>query len=185
VDMLINRTKLARYSEHRDAMARLAVTVQTGPRHALHPDALVKLASVVDTFDRANGLSGKYTKTIPRPEDVLFEATYKEARAGLAVACPMTSGKVYDMADFVRIKLATVQALFGTEMVNEVRDGIDGINVEKLAELARTLPQPDAELFDRLAAESGVHPIQSKMADDISLAMEQEVQEVLAADYGA
>ena len=144
-------------------MEKLASLVSSKPSAALGPDQLIKLATTVDMFDRETRLVGKYTDNVPRPEDVIFKLTLKEARAGVNDACATTSGKIYDRTDFERIKVADIQALFGDKMVYEVSNGIS-VDPEKLAELASTLPRPDAETFDQLMAESGIRPIQVKEA---------------------
>jgi hypothetical protein len=101
---------------------------------------------------------------IKRPEDVIFSATYRTIKTASDDACAMTTGNIYDSEDFGKVALDDVKALFGSDFAGEVQDGINGVNTEKMAELAATLPRPDAELFDRLMSESGVHPIQTKAA---------------------
>jgi len=166
VAMLTNRARLAKTAEHREAIMKLAETVASKPRHALVPEALVKLAETVDIMDRAMNLAGRYTDTLPRPEDVIFKATYKEARAAVEGSCAMLTGNIYSKNDFGKIKLADIQNLFGSDVANEVSGGLDNVDAEKLAEIAETMPRDDAELFDKLATEAGIAPIMTKAASE-------------------
>lgn len=164
VQMLRDRAKLAKAPAHRAAVEKLAEIVETKPRFALTPQNLIKMAETLDTFDRAVGLAGNYTDMIKRPEDVIFEATHSNIKTACDDACAMTTGNIYDREDFHKVALSDVKALFGSDFSEEVKSGLDSVNPEKMAELAATLPRPDAELFDRLMTEAGVHPIQTKAA---------------------
>jgi hypothetical protein len=170
VAMLHGRAKLAKKEAWRDAIVKLAELVTTTPRFALDPGNLIKLAETVDSIDQANGLAGKYTDAIPRPEDVIFKATFKEASAAIDSACTMTTGTSYDRADFKNLDLSTIKAAMGEEFAKEVQSGL-GVDPEKVAAIAATLPRPDAELFDSVAKEAGIRPlpVKSASADEIDM----------------
>ena len=179
--MLMNRSRLSKHAAVREGLAKMAETVKKKPRAALGPQQLVKLAETVDQFDRGIGLTSKYSELIPRPEDVLFRITIKEAKDGHADACAMTSGTVYDRKHFERVKLADVQALFGHDFASEVAGGLK-VDPEKMAEVASTLPRGDAETFDRFMTESGITPIQEKAAS-APAGVPSDVMQAFAAQY--
>ena len=163
VAMLRGRAKLAKQAEWSKAINNLADLVATKPQFALDPNNLTKLAETVDTVDRANRLVGKYSELIPRPEDVLFKATFKEVSASYGSACQMTTGKVYDKDDFTKLALHDLQAAFGPDFAKGVQTGVD-VDPEKLAEIASTLPRGDAAMFDELASAAGITPLPIKSA---------------------
>ena len=164
VAMLVNRAKLAKQADHREGILKLAETVRTSPTAALRPEQLIKLATTVDVVDHALNLVGHYSDAVPRPEDVIFKLSYKEAEATVNDLCALTSGTTYSKNDLAHIKLADVQSLFGTEFANDVSTGLNSVDPEKMAEMVATMPRDDAELFDKLAKEAGVAPVTVKAA---------------------
>lgn len=182
VTMLSDRSKLATLPALKDQIVKLAHIVKTQPRQALTPDMMIKLAETVDQIDRTIGLAGKYTVKLPRPEDVIFKATFSKAAADIAEHCALTSGNIYKKADFAKIALEDVRSLFGTDFAEEVKAGLDKVDPEKMAELVHTLPRPDAELFDRLMSDSGVFPQMNKAASAKQGFTSQEMA-ALAAGY--
>lgn len=180
VDMLRGRAKLAGQEKVAAEINKLADLVANKPQFSLDPNNLVKLAETVDTIDQTLRLAGKYTASIPRPEDVIFKATFKEASASVGNACSMTSGTVYDRGDFSKLDLSTVKAAFGDAFANEVQSGL-GVDPEKMASIAATLPRPDAELFDSIASEAGIRPLPIKSA--ASEAIEVEKMAAWAGQY--
>jgi len=182
VAMLTDRAKLATLPALKDQILKLAHIVKTQPRQALTPDMMVKLAETVDQIDRTIGLAGKYTDKLPRPEDVIFKATFSKAASDIAEHCALTSGNIYKKADFAKIALDDVRSLFGTDFAEEVKAGLDKVDPEKMAELVHTLPRPDAELFDRLMSDSGVFPQMNKAASAKQGFSAQELA-ALAAGY--
>ena len=167
VRMIRGRAKLANDQVSRDQINKLADTVETTPQFALDPGNLTKLAETVDTIDHSLRLVGKYTEALPRPEDVIFSAVFKEAKASINRSCSMTSGTVYDSGDFANLDLQSVKAAFGDAFANEVQSGL-GVDPEKCAAIAATLPLPDAELFDSVAQAAGINPLPVKSASDAS-----------------
>ena len=162
--MLDRRAKLARAEEHRTAITKLAEAVKSTPHTALQPNELVKLATTVDMIDHAIGLKGKYTELLPRPEDVIFKVTYTKAASDHAQLCALQTGSIFGKEQLSKLAKEDVESLFGTDFAHEVSTGLD-VDAEKLAELAHTLPRPDAELLETLLSESGQHPQMSKAAD--------------------
>jgi hypothetical protein len=178
--MLDQRAVLAKTKEHRDAITKLASTVRSTPRVALQPNDLVKLAAVVDLIDHNIGLKGKYTEIIQRPEDVIFKVTYTKAASDHSKLCALQTGNVYEKDQFSKLAREDVVSLFGEDFANEVCTGLE-VNPEKLAEMAHTLPRPDAELLEQLLTEIGQRPQLSKSAEFEPL--DNATLEALAAAY--
>lgn len=178
--MLNQRVMLSRTEAHREGITKLAQTVKNTPRTALQPAELIKLAATVDLIDHAIGLKGKYTEVIQRPEDVIFKVTYTKAASDYTRLCTLQTGNVYEKTQLSKLAREDVASLLGDDFAREVCTGFD-VDPEKLAELAHTLPRPDAELLERLLQEAGQHPQMGKVAnfepiDDATL-------EALAAAY--
>lgn len=163
VVMLNNRAHLTNNPDLKAGVTKLAHTVQTQPAQTLAPAQLEKLAEVVDQIDRTIGLVGKYTDTVPRPEDVIFRNTYKEATGFVSDCCTLTNGSIYNKPDFKRVKLSEVQALFGDSFASEIRSGLD-VDPEKFAQLAHTLPRGEADMLDRLLSDHAITPLGKQAA---------------------
>lgn len=178
--MLERRAMLAKTQQHREAIAKLASAVKAAPRLTLQQNELVKLAATIDMVDYAIGLKGKYTETLPRPEDVIFKVTYTKAAADHGRLCALTTGNVYEKDQFSKLAREDVINLFGNDFADEVCTGLD-VDPEKIAGLAHTLPRPDAELLEQLLSESGQQPQLNKSAAYEPL--DEKVLEELAASY--
>ncbi len=160
---IMQRACLTKSAAHRTQIEALAETVKVQPSIALQPDQLVKLAVVLDMTDRALNLTDKYGDLIRRPEDVIFKVTFMKAAADSAELCALTTGNIYTREQFNKLSRDEVSALFGDDFASEVCSGLD-VDAEKMAEVAHTLPRPDAELLDQLMAECGLPPQMSKSA---------------------
>lgn len=164
VAMIEDRARLAADNPaFRQGILKVAEVVRTTPRAALHPDTLADLCHTVEQIDRTLGVFGKYAGTIPRPEDVIFSATFTKAAAELNETCALTSGNAYRKEQFGKLALDDVKALFGDDFADQVKRGFD-VDPEKMAELAHTLPRGDAELLDRMMADCGLQPVMAKAA---------------------
>lgn len=180
--MIVQRSRLASIPAHKEQLVKLAETIKTKPRIALQPDQLVKLAVVIDMTDRAIGLKPTdYNEVIQRPEDVIFAATFTKIAADRAELCALTTGNVYHTDQFEKLSRDDIESLFGTDFVNEVSSGLT-VDGEKMAELAHTLPRPDAEKLDMLMKEAGLHP-QMQKAASVGHGLTNEDLEALAASY--
>ena len=180
VDMICQCAILCKSSVHRAEIEKLAHTVETQPKAALQPDQLVKLAVTLDMADKALNLHGQYGKILKRPEDVLFKVTFTKAASDVAELCALTTGNVYSKEQFEKLSKEDVESLFGTDFASEVSSGLD-VDGEKMAELAHTLPRPDAELLDRLMADANLHPRMAKAASDGHGLTNKQIEELAAA----
>ena len=166
----------------REHFMKMASTVKDTARIALQPDMLVKLASTLDQLDRNLGLVGKYTENIPRPEDVIFSATFNKTASELARHVATTSGKYYEKAAFKNLSLSDIGSLLGDEFVDRVKGPLGTIDPEKMAEEVSTLPRPDAELLDGLLSENGIVPAMRKAASAKQGLTTQQMEQI-AAQY--
>ena len=180
--MILQRSRLASIPAHKAELVKLAETIKDKPRIALQPDSLVKLAVTMDMADRAMGLKpSDYNEIIQRPEDVIFSATFTKVASARQELCALTTGNVYHREQFEKLSRDDVESLFGTDFASEVSSGLD-VDGEKMAELAHTLPRPDAELLDRLMADAGLHP-QMQKAASVGHGLSDDDLEALAAAY--
>ena len=148
----------------RDQFLKIAQTIRKMPRKALQPDMLIKLAETLDMLDRQQGFTARYSQGLPRPEDVIFKATFCKVAEDLAKLVATTSGKVYEKQSFTKLSLDDVEGLFGTEFAERVSTKFGELDPEKMAEEVATLPRPDAELLDGLLSDNGIRPIMTKAA---------------------
>jgi len=177
VDMILQRSRLTKSAAHKEQIERMAATVRDQPQFALNPDNLVKLAEAMDTTDRALNLHDKYGAIIKSPEEVIFKVTFTKAAADRAECCAMTTGNVWTQEQLSKVGRDDLESLFGTDFVKAVSDGMT-VNTEKLAEIAHTLPRPDAELFDSMMAECGVQPTMQKAASDVNRLSQEALAEL-------
>lgn len=163
VQMINNRATLVSNPGLRTQFTKMAETVAKLPSKALQPAMLVKLAETVDQLDRNMGWVGKYAPGLDRPEDVIFKVTFTKVASELTHRVETSTGNIYHAEDFSKLALDDVRALFGDDFAERVQTGIE-LDPEKLAEEVRTLPRPDAAMFDGLMADSKLNPILTKAA---------------------
>lgn len=167
----------------RDHFKKMAAMVRDTPRKALQPDMLVKLAETVDQLDRNLQLVGKYSAGFPRPEDVIFEATFQKAAADVAAHVATTTGALYEKATFGKLAAADLRDLFGEDFVSRVTTPLGAVDPEKMAEEVATLPRPDAQLLDHLLSDNGIAPVMRKAAAAGQGFTREQMAEIAAA-YG-
>lgn len=164
--MIRNRASLVRAATVKQAFEKMAETIEDSGKFAMTPQNMIKLAETVDQLDRQNGFVGKYCEALPRPEDVIFKVTYEKAASDLSHVVGLTDGKVYEKSAFSRLTLKDVNELFGDEFASRVRAPLGGVDVEKFAEEAATLPRGEAAALGRLLSDVGVGPSLVKAASD-------------------
>lgn len=139
-------------------MRKLAALAERDPLTWLEADMRVKLASVFDKFDRATKLREMYDDGLDRPEEALFFIPEKAASEFLNTHVQLTSGTVYERAEFEKLSLDHVRDWMGDEFADEISSAGLYVDAEKTATVAATLPRGDAEMFDRMARAGGVQP---------------------------
>lgn len=175
------RAKLADDAGFRDNLERLADSIDRQKRRFCHPDNLPKLAAVLDQVDRALGLHRGYGEILAPPEDILFATTFTKGAATVD-RCLLTSGLAYTKDTLAKVALADVRALLGHDVADAVRKGV-GVDPEKMAEVLPTLPLGDAELFDALMDECGLHPCAVKGASNTPTGLSDAEIEAWAGEF--
>ena len=94
--------------------------------------------------------------------------------------CALQTGNVYEKEQLSKLAREDVANLFGNDFANEVCTGFD-VDPEKLAEVAHTLPRPDAELLEHLLSEVGQRPQLNKAAEFEPI--DDKTLEAIAAAY--
>jgi hypothetical protein len=163
-------------------MLKLARVCLQKPSQVRNPANLIKIASLIDQYDRENGLHRDYGPNLPRVEDAVFGLTREKMASVAREHYVTTTGNIYKMADLERIPLREVEAGMGSDFANAVSgDGVR-VDAEKLAAIVPTLPRGDAALFDRLMEDLGVMPLaQEKSAHAVKLS--RDYLQKMANDY--
>lgn len=158
-EMIRHRVRAAQRvtPEVKEGMLKLADSLQSNPILAIDPATSSSLARTIDQFDREHHLAGKYSALVPRPEDIFFETTLKSAGTFVKDACTLVTGVVFEKAQFSKLAISEVRALLGDEIADAVADGIE-VDVEKMADVAETLPRPDAQRLEALLSDVGEIP---------------------------
>jgi hypothetical protein len=180
VKMIRQRSSFCKTAEHKEAIELLAKSVETQPRAALQDNRMIKLAVTMDLTDKALRIQDGYGDILQRPEDVIFKATFTKSASDVAELCALTTGNVYSKEQFEKLSRDNVEALFGTDFADEVSSGLK-VDGEKMAELAHTLPRPDAELLEGLMADANLRPQMSKAASDGHQFSNEQLEELVAA----
>lgn len=176
--MLRNRAMLPRVpKEARERLLKLAEALEGNAMLAEDPSTTSVLAATVDQFDRTFGI--KYSQSFPRPEDVLFKGTLKHAAAHVKFACGTLTGSVYDSRQFSKLSVDQVRDALGSDIARAVTTGLR-VDPEKMADVAPTLPLPDAQRLDRIMSAVGQMPNRNKAG---AVGLQAEDREKLAAEY--
>lgn len=162
-DLLMTRALLVKRANPSlaDELRKAASECSKNASNVRESTSLEKLACVIDQVDRDYGIAKDYGGSIQRPEDVLFAVTAKSASHFLDNHCSMTTGKIYNIGDLGRLDLDGVKDVLGEDFAREISDGL-AVSPVKLAEVASTLPRPDAMLLDRLLSDSGIKPVMAE-----------------------
>lgn len=140
-----------RHVAYQEKLAELALAVKELPDLDLEKAA--QLADLIDGVDRATGLYHRYADGVDMPEEIFFQILEKEAAAVLDEHVQLTSGTTYPLEAFAAIPLDKVAAILGDDFAKEVT--VNGqVDPQKFAELARTLPRPDALMLDKVIHEA-------------------------------
>lgn len=162
VELMRTRVKLARSSEHRAQLEKVAHEVGGLSDGALTRSLLAEFVHTISQSDRASGLS--YGDVLRPPEDYVFGSTRSKRAEDDGAKCKTTSGSVWKTEDFTKLSQDDLSAIFGSDFVDEIRTAFGEIDPVKMAEVVRTFPKPEAESLDRLMATVGVAPSQKRAA---------------------
>lgn len=164
--LLTDRRNRARDPITRTAIDNLTRAVESTPSMFLQPADAMKLACTIEEVDAAMNI--RYDEKTDRPEDVIFETTFSKISKDMYSLCELQTGSVYEKDQFAKLSRDEITNLLGKDHVDEVWSGLN-MNTEKFAEIASTLPRPDAEVLEQLLAEQGEVARRQKFASFSSL----------------
>lgn len=147
----------------KDRLEKLASDWLSQPLLAEDLATTSKLAEVVDEIDRRCHLTTHYDEALQRPEDFVFAGVVKHAAEFVQSVCPTLSGSIYEKNQFSKLSVATVRHHFGEDIAQAVTTGLR-VDGQKMAQVAASLPLPDAVSLDRLMQAVGQAPVRTKAA---------------------
>jgi hypothetical protein len=150
------RARLAKTAEQREQIGLLAAAIRTTPEFAMTTE-LTKLATTIDTLDLALGLTGKYSEGIKRPEDLVFAITPSYLAEKQANTVALQNGSVFAKDQLSQVSYDDLREVLGDDFAAEVSHGFT-VDTTKLAEIASTLPRPDAQLLETILRSAGEAP---------------------------
>lgn len=145
--------------EHRKIASELYAVARSLQGRRLSAEEREKAADALDRVDREYQLTGLYASGLVRPEAACFAVTEKRAEELLADLVTSPTGTTYRTEDLAQIPLDRVRDHLGDEFAEAVSGTGPWVDRRKVATILPTSPRGDAVLFDRLAEESGVHPV--------------------------
>lgn len=176
-------TMVARsHPQHSTEMMALAGKVRNNTHGSRDPAIRLKMAGIVDQFDRETLLNRLYKDGLERPEEILFQVREKAASEFIDAHFTTTTGSIYEKSAMDQLSLEHIRRWMGQDFADEVSTGGMYVDTEKLAEIARTLPRNDAEMFDRMASEAQITPFAREKAASVQ-GMSDDERRALADAY--
>ncbi len=160
-ELLFSRAKAVRLVnkdlDMAEKLAGMATQCLDNPEFSTVPSNLHKIAAFVERVDTDYRLTN--LTTLPRAEDTLFNLNVKVAQEILADHIALTTGTWYSKTALAKIGLGPIRDALGDQFANAISDDRVFLDLEKLAEIAPTLPRNDARIFDSMMAELRVEPV--------------------------
>lgn len=164
--------------EYQGELQKLATALRQAPELLQQHDVATELVATVENIDRE--LHVRYGGSVRRPEDALFALSKTAVAEMLDDHVVLTTGNMYATRALSKLPLSGVAAVFGQKMASAMSaDGVF-LNLDRLAETLPVLPRPDAALFEQLAADHGIQPVE-KVARAAPLQMTDDELQLLAA----
>jgi len=138
-----------KHPELKEKMAKLAQALIDLDIKQATPELYWKMAEIVDGSDRETGLHTYYHEGVDMPEDIFFDILQKQAEAMLESNVTLTTGNSYPIASFSEMPLEKISSILGEDFAEAVSNGLGQVDAIKFAEVARTLPRPDAALLEQ------------------------------------
>jgi hypothetical protein len=155
---------------------------------SLSNDELDKVAELLDEVDRSTGLAAYYHTSVDMPEEICYDVLEKEAAAILDGHVVLTTGNVYPLELFRNLPIDKMAAVMGDEFADAVRNEAGDLDLEKFAEVAPTLPRPDALLLERIVSSSEGEPTRmekvARAAKSCDLSFDKDEMRKFLADQG-
>lgn len=183
-EVWMKRAGLARqaHPDYAEQAVKVAESILSSTFEARDQGKRIKMAELMDQFDRQTGLDKLYDAGgLDRPEDALFAITEKVAGDFVRDHVQTTTGAVYEKMALDRLDISHIRQWLGDEFADEV--GGVMLDTTKLAEIVPTLPRPEAEMFERMAAAAGV-PVFARDKTAMDRGITSEEMAALAAQYG-
>lgn len=158
-DQIRRRLKLMRNvsPEFRKQAEALAQKVGSTNILALDPATRRQMAELLDDWDHTHKLRESYGRGIDSPEETLFKIGRHDLDYFRKCSCSLATGSMYLSEDFEKLSVADVRSILGDEIADAVAKGMH-VDGQKMAEIAATLPRPQAELLESLLEEQGIKP---------------------------
>lgn len=152
---LLNRAYLVD-RKHRGEPEQLAV-VKLAKVIANSDDQVewAKVAAIVDSYDEYYDLKRLYHRGLQTPEELVSNLNRDNAKQASEQVIRLTNGKTYQKSAIANAGLEPYTAL-GDDLVNELRAGLQDVDIEKAAAILPTLPKPDADVLARAYRAMGV-----------------------------
>ena len=152
--------------EIRDDFTKIADTFAEMGGSLQHPHTIFQAAALVDSFDRANGLTPQYGTRLQPPEETLFAVTEKvAAELSRDLVGNALTGNYYQRDALSNIPMSELKAALGDELASNLGVADAWPDTEKMASIIPTLPLSDALAFDAAAAAAGIAPLATKTAN--------------------
>lgn len=120
---------------------------------------LDKLAELVSDLDVHNQLCHNYREIdLTPPDEFLYSVSDKTAEEMVSSICTLKDGNTYTYNQLAKVPFEKLAEVFGDDMAQEALEGLN-ISPKKVAEMAETLPLPQAQMFSDVLADMGSEPI--------------------------
>lgn len=165
--MIRNRCKAATVNmstEIREGLEKLASAVADNPKLATEPTVMLELCRTVDRFDQNVKFAGRYTDSLPMPEDVVFKHSVRATSTLVKNAVALTNGAVFEVPQFGHLRPEDIQDFLGNDIARAVTNGLTQINAEKMATAASVLSVPEADVLEGLLLDCGQRPLVKQSA---------------------
>lgn len=135
-----------RFSDAREKFAMIAQELHE--MEECDATLLHKVAEAVDWADRQTGLCKQYHLGVSLPEEMFFQVLEKEAEAVLDSHVTLTTGNSWPIEAFSHLPAQKIAEVLGGDVADALEGNHGLLDLEKFAEIAPTLPRPDAELLE-------------------------------------
>lgn len=138
-----------KHPEMKERLAKIAQALCEMDIRQATPELYQKMAAVIDAVDREAGLCAYYHEGVDMPEDIFFDILQKQAADMLESNITLTTGASYPVAMFSDLPLSKIADVLGKDFADAISDGLGQVDAIKFAEVARTLPRPDAAILEK------------------------------------
>lgn len=143
----------------RESMRKLAEKFEEDNIETSDPELRSRVVEILDNFDTRFRLKNRYKSgSLCRPEDACYGTTVDQLAKFAQAVCTLPTGEVFEREEFAKLAVEDVRSLFGNDFADEVNGGL-GVDPDRMAEAAETLPRPDSHKLASLLRSKGVAPL--------------------------